>query len=379
MVWKNPKLDWTTNPKNPVPEDFNRIEGNIDFLKTDIETKKGAIVDAMNSVGIASQISDTHATLASKITNSNQGTKIITPSTVNKTITKGFHSGQGYVKGDANLIAENIKLGKSIFGVAGGFDKIYTKVEATMLKLLGITEFPAGATRPSGRFKVVTLAGSYIYAPVGKTWIGFLGSNGVDIATEDRADGCKKYIYYGASDDMLVYEIDLPSIHLSKSGVAMYDFDNKKALMINISYASDRWGYIADKISYGYYGYRNLFTGMGYESDRFSLPVSVPVINFELVASSASATCLLMPSDWSIVSQYYTLVPYETVQVGVVPVNEKWIVAVWQQTYTLKLNGKVIGSNFTTVLPNTTITLEAKQSDHATQSGTVTILKIPYY
>lgn len=119
MAWQEPKTDWQANPKNPMAEDFNRIEGNVDFLKTDIETKKGAIVDALNTVGLASELADTHATLASRITGSNQGTKIITPGTTNQTIAKGFHSGSGYVKGDANLIAGNIKKGVNIFGVMG--------------------------------------------------------------------------------------------------------------------------------------------------------------------------------------------------------------------------------------------------------------------
>lgn len=44
---------------------------------------------------------------------------IITPSTVNQAIPKGMHDGLGYVKGDANLIAENIKKGKNIFDVIG--------------------------------------------------------------------------------------------------------------------------------------------------------------------------------------------------------------------------------------------------------------------
>jgi|GEM_PF-2932390 len=48
-----------------------------------------------------------------------QGAKIITPSTVNQAIPAGYHNGQGYVKGDSNLVAENIKQGISIFGVNG--------------------------------------------------------------------------------------------------------------------------------------------------------------------------------------------------------------------------------------------------------------------
>lgn len=124
MAWQEPKTDWPTNPKNPAPEDFNRIEGNIDFLKGDIETKKGAIVDALNTVGLASELTDTHATLASRITGANQGAKIITPGTTNQTIAKGFHSGAGYVKGDANLVSANIKKGVSIFGVVGSFGEL---------------------------------------------------------------------------------------------------------------------------------------------------------------------------------------------------------------------------------------------------------------
>lgn len=124
MAWQDPKLDWKTNPTNPVKEDFNRIEGNIDFLKGDIETKKGAIVSAINGVGIECSLTDTHAQLAAKITGSNQGAKIITPSTANQTILKGFHNGSGYVIGDVNLAAPNIKYGKTIFGVTGSFGKL---------------------------------------------------------------------------------------------------------------------------------------------------------------------------------------------------------------------------------------------------------------
>jgi len=67
MSWETPKTDWTVNPKAPEPTDFNRIEGNIDFLKSDIETKKGLIVDAMNSIDVEADISDTFGELASKI------------------------------------------------------------------------------------------------------------------------------------------------------------------------------------------------------------------------------------------------------------------------------------------------------------------------
>ncbi len=121
MSWKNPKTDWVNNPKNPMAEDFNRIEGNIEFLRDDIETKKGVIVDALDGVGLDVDIGDTHSQIASKITNANQGAKIITPSTTNQSIVKGFHNGDGYVKGDANLKASNIKSGVNIFGTDGSY------------------------------------------------------------------------------------------------------------------------------------------------------------------------------------------------------------------------------------------------------------------
>lgn len=183
MAWQNPKTDWVVNPKNPIPEDFNRIEGNIEFLKGDIETKKGAIVDAINDMNQPAQLTDTHAQLASKIrdiskdataavgdvekgktfysggqkktgtleftgtaseadvlagktfyntalktkrtgTMPNRGAVVITPSTANQAIVAGYHNGQGYVRGDANLIAANIPVGKTIFGVTGSYSVI---------------------------------------------------------------------------------------------------------------------------------------------------------------------------------------------------------------------------------------------------------------
>lgn len=47
------------------------------------------------------------------------GQQIITPSTTNQTILKGLHDGTGYVKGDTNLIPNNIVKDKTIFGVTG--------------------------------------------------------------------------------------------------------------------------------------------------------------------------------------------------------------------------------------------------------------------
>lgn len=138
MPWTTPKTDWDTNPTNPLPSDFNRIEGNIDFLSTDIETKKGLIVDALNSVGIAALIADTHVQLASKITSTKKTGVSITPGTANQAIPKGIYdTGGGNVLGDPDLISANIKAGINIFGVAGNSNVVDTSGgDATAAQIL---------------------------------------------------------------------------------------------------------------------------------------------------------------------------------------------------------------------------------------------------
>ncbi len=49
----------------------------------------------------------------------NQGANFITPGTSNKLIPSGYHNGSGFVVGDAELIAANIRADKNIFGVQG--------------------------------------------------------------------------------------------------------------------------------------------------------------------------------------------------------------------------------------------------------------------
>lgn len=48
-----------------------------------------------------------------------RGAVTITPSASNQSIAQGYHNGSGYVAGDTDLIAANIKSGVNIFGVTG--------------------------------------------------------------------------------------------------------------------------------------------------------------------------------------------------------------------------------------------------------------------
>ena len=177
MPWIVPKTDWDTVPKNPKAEDLNRIEGNAAFLKGDIETKKGLIVDALNTMGRTASLVDTHATLASKIkdisddanavvldvlpgktfyqggvrrtgTMATKAAETFTPSTVNQTIAADlFLTGIQTIAGSASLVTGNIRAGVSIFGVAGKSSVVET-ASATILAadiLSGKTGFANGA------------------------------------------------------------------------------------------------------------------------------------------------------------------------------------------------------------------------------------------
>ena len=227
MAWQNPKTDWVANPKNPVPEDFNRIEGNIDFLKSDIETKKGVIVAAINDMNQPAEVTNTHAELGNKIrdiskdatavvgdvekgktfysggqkrtgtleltgnattadvlsgktfyntnlkskvtgTMPNRGAVVITPSTQNQTILAGYHNGSGYVKGDANLVAGNIKSGVNIFGVAGNLIP-YSSVWTQRTSSFGDTSI-RGVTYGNNMFVAVGVDGKLATSTNGTTW-----------------------------------------------------------------------------------------------------------------------------------------------------------------------------------------------------------------
>lgn len=76
-----------------------------------------------------------------------QGAQTITPGTANKTIPSGrYLTGTQTIQGDANLVAENIKSGVSIFGVAGKAasweDFSFTGNGQRYVVLPGVTQMP---------------------------------------------------------------------------------------------------------------------------------------------------------------------------------------------------------------------------------------------
>jgi len=88
----------------------------------------------------------------------NRGAVIITPGTTNQTIAAGYHNGGGYVKGDANLIASNIKSGVSIFGVVGT-----SKAVAQLSKLdTGVVNIPVSRRTDPDWVQLVSVSGAGI-------------------------------------------------------------------------------------------------------------------------------------------------------------------------------------------------------------------------
>lgn len=73
-----------------------------------------------------------------------KSTQTYTPGTVDQTIAQGFYlSGTQTIKGDANLLAENIKANVDIFGAHGTFTGDATATDADILQ--GVTAYAQGA------------------------------------------------------------------------------------------------------------------------------------------------------------------------------------------------------------------------------------------
>lgn len=89
------------------------LENYVEFLNSSGDATASQILSGKKAVVKGQVITGTIPS---------QSAQTITPSTADKTIASGrYLSGTQTIKGDANLIAENIVSGKSIFGVAGSY------------------------------------------------------------------------------------------------------------------------------------------------------------------------------------------------------------------------------------------------------------------
>ncbi|MGG6314101.1 phage tail protein [Paenibacillus macerans] len=93
--------------------------------KTAGNERKQQAVDALIAWGVSASMADSWGTLFNKMAAiTNRGAQVITPGTTNKTILAGIHNGNGYVIGDADLVAGNIPDDVNIFGVQGSLKRL---------------------------------------------------------------------------------------------------------------------------------------------------------------------------------------------------------------------------------------------------------------
>ena len=116
MAWQTPKTDWVTNPENPKPEDFNRIEGNIEFLKNDVEAKKDLIATALSDMNQPAQITETYLELATKIRNiSKDATAAVGDVEKSKTFYAGGSKKTGTLELTGNAAVGDVEKGKTFY------------------------------------------------------------------------------------------------------------------------------------------------------------------------------------------------------------------------------------------------------------------------
>lgn len=95
-----------------------------------------------------------------------RGAVMITPGTSNQAILDGYHNGSGYVAGDPDLVARNIRNGVNIFGVVG------TLVEGKRWATGGASPDSKGVVTVTGltfTAKIIILRQSY-YHTDSTTW-----------------------------------------------------------------------------------------------------------------------------------------------------------------------------------------------------------------
>lgn len=277
----------------------------------------------------------------------NRGAVVITPSTANQAIAAGYHNGSGYVVGDPDLIPANIVFGKNIFGVSGSYDKIFNSTEAGLLWALGLPVLPTGVTPITGRYRIITGTGSYMYAPAGKTWIVMNPATGtyrvqegssyyittagiifqVFVVTENRTDARTAGILLPANIEVLVYEIDCPSIVLGSYGTtSVYDLGTNKALgLLAVGTNSTSGSSLMLGRNYGY----NLVYKKNYTNIYVNPEKLIPCLPLtgQTRGDRLFVIALIVPSDWNITANIYSIGAKATITLGTVPTGKTWVCA----------------------------------------------------
>lgn len=256
MAWQNPKTDWVTNPKNPVAEDFNRIEGNIAFLRQDIEQKKGVIVSAINDMNQPAEITDSHDVLAQKIRNISKdatatvgdvlsgktfyagGVKrtgtmpnhrgiVLVPGFTNVVIPAGYHDGTGYVKAlDVDFEGpgwESVYAWGRDFGSSGYVDIPYD--DSVMSKCLEVEVKFSGRVRVTWHIDNGWIQSRTVYSQL---YINDVAVGSRRTTPEDSEDDYTETVTVNSGDRLAIYGRSTYSRTLGKvSGFTITTYRNR--------------------------------------------------------------------------------------------------------------------------------------------------------
>lgn len=132
----------------------------------------------------------------------NNGTKIFTPGRNNIAISEGYHNGQGYIKGDPNLIPENILDTAEIWGIKGTAKKLHEASESARVKTTITLDFT-----PKIIFIYVNSRIGAVYSPIGSlaTETGdssylTLNVSGNTFSVSDYSGKVTSFIYYAIGE-----------------------------------------------------------------------------------------------------------------------------------------------------------------------------------
>ncbi len=166
----------------------------------------GTAVDADILSGKTALVNDEEVTG----TMANVGRQIVTPGTDAQMIAQGYHDGTGFVAGDEDLLADNIKADVGIFGVTGTYDG--TPAYAAPLPQTGKTNsnwpgddgaYRMGVMWPTPRFTVQTNTALVLDNLTGLTWPRephAIPGNSEWLSINGALDLCASLTYAGHSD-----------------------------------------------------------------------------------------------------------------------------------------------------------------------------------
>lgn len=222
----------------------NEVEKVVE--STDVATPS---IDVSNSGLITASVNQNTGYVVGEVKNATkqlttQSAQTITPSTNNQTITSGkYLTGTQTIKGDANLVSDNIKKDISIFGVTGTYDGAPSTIVAGDTAVLSSSTMAYTTTSTSMTATGISIsipkAGTYRFkfscgrTSTSGTWTAQLYKNGSAVsgatATWSQYQGtCSVDITCNAGDTIEIYARSRGSNYRSIVGqlVACIDWDN---------------------------------------------------------------------------------------------------------------------------------------------------------